>query len=362
MILTEQEIIRAKNVNNVAWIDIGDTKGYSTKKTLDGNNSIIIVPNKDFSGFAYLKRSGKVLNTPKRFYYTKPYNPRIQKTIMSVMIRHPLVKKDDIVFFDPRTKGFCEEKSNGLVFKTEKGNYVYAVPYRFLICLFRKHDNKSEEIVMLNGNVMVKRKLELINDKYNSDIIITPEKEFDTSEHNWCEVTEINNDEGLEGVFVSPFGSNPYYHYWHKKDQNLNRGMFVLVKKHSSFELQNATMEVPDIDRLQDVFAVERHKIIAFKETKDSVARPYGFYLKVELDKKIIDKDKDFIKTESGIWLKSSFDKYYAGKIVDIGCGVHSWSVGSNIRFLNKTQQIQIIDNCAYIHDLWLESSVEVLS
>ncbi len=357
---TIQDVINGKPMNNLVFIDIGDTNGEVTQKEFkDGNNNIVLVPNRDFSGYAYVKRSGKVLNACKDFSYRKPYNPRKNPLLMQERLRNVCVQNGDNVFFEVDTKPFCNR--NKLIYQIKDGNYVYAVPYRLLICAFRI-DKKTgkENIVMLNGKVMVERNLEIAEDKFAEyrerckGLLVFPEKEYDNSEHNWCVVTEVNNDEGYEGTL-----KGKDYVYWNKKDQDLEKGWLVLVKKYASFDLQNATKEHQDINRLQDVYSVDRHKILAFKKSEGDVARPYGMYFKVALSEDfVLSKDK-FVEGKSGILVKNTAPEFLTGKVVDVGCGVDSRfvDVGLEIKFPYKAGQIKIIDNFAFVNILSVQDS-----
>lgn len=346
-VITEKEIVDSKNISNCVFVDFGDTDGFAKEHRLVGGKTIYIASDLDYGGFDYIKRSGKVLKAVDDFVYHKPFNPKTNPTLMSERISVPFVENGDVVFYEPETKAWCEEK--GLKFKTDAGAFVYAVPYRFLICAVKK---PSDKVVMLNGKVMVSRNLDLAKETVESKIIHI-EKKYHNDLNNWCDVTIVNNNEGYEGTWF-----RDDYLYWGRNGNDIEQGHQVLVKKYGSFNLQNCLREEQDVDELTDVYSVERKKIIAVREDENAEPRPYGFFVKIKVDDNY-EANADLYKmSESGIWLKKRGVPSFKGKVVEIGCAVDEVVVGDEVFFKHKKDSIEVINNHAYVRQEWIERIV----
>lgn len=340
--INREYIMNSKSVNNCVWVDFGDTDGFVKEQKLD--SGIIIPHNLEYHGFLFLKRSGIVLSVPDEFIYHKPFDPKHNLTLMSEKISNIFVNKGDIVFYEAETRAWCI--ANGFRFKTTTGEYIYAVPYRFLICVIKK---PSDKVIMLNGKIMVSHNLEIAKQEIKSDIIVIAKK-FTNSYNNWCDVTMANNEEGYEGTW-----NNNDYTYWNRLGNNIEEGHQVLVKKYASFDLQTATKEEKDIDSLKDVYSVERKKIIAVRENAESEPRPYGLYIKVKLSEDYLANADLYNMSESGIWVKKRYIPAFNGEVVAIGCGVSEVICGDMVYFRHKKDAIEIINKHAYIREEWIE-------
>ena len=340
MKITEIEIAKSVNTTNCVWVDFGDTDGYHKEKILPNGDKLILPTDLGYTGFEGLKRSGKVLNAPKRFIYSEPFDPEYNKSLMSEKIETPFVEKDDIVFFEPETKSWCEH--NGYKLQTETGVYVYIVPYRFLICTIKKATN---EIIMLNGKILVERDMSLIKEVSS---VIDIEKKYDNSKSNWCKVVNVNNFEGYSGTW-----KNGSYTDWKSIGQYLEKGTEVLVKKYASFELQPMIKESVEIEELQDVYSVERKKIIAYRENEKHRALPYGVYIKVLLDKDYAANKDLYEMSKSGIWVKRQKEPF-KGTVYAVGCAVNEVVVGDKILFTNMSNSIDAFDDFVYIIEDWV--------
>lgn len=340
--LQQTTIMDARSTSNCVWVDMGDTDGYQKEKKLANGKVILLASDLDYGGFDLIKRSGKVLNAPNRFYYIPPYLPKINPTLMSELIDTPMVEKDDIVFWEQETKGWCEK--NGYKYQTEEGNFVYAVPYRFLICVVKKSSN---QIVMVNGKVMVERDLSLIKDELKSEVLHI-EKKYNNAKANWCNVINVNNNEGYSGTW-----ENGEYTSWGAKGQYLEKGWQVLVKKYASFNLQSLIKEEKDIDELKDAYSVERKKIIAYRKSEEDTPQPYGIYLRIKLDENHKINHDLYEQSSSGLWLKQKKEPF-KGTVVAVGCGVYEVVAGQEVMFTNKADVVEIIDGFAYIRQDWL--------
>ena len=346
-VITEDEIMNSVNISNCVFVDFGDTDGFAKEHKLVGGKTIYIASDLDYGGFAYIKRSGKVLKGIDKFIYHKPFDPKLNPTLMSERIYTPFVEQGDIVFYESETKAWCEEK--GLKFKTNTGSYVYAVPYRFLICTIKK---PSDKVIMLNGKVMISRNIDLAKEDVSHKIIHI-EKKYHNNLNNWCDVTIVNNNEGYEGTWFKDD-----YLYWGRGGNDIELGHQVLVKKYGSFNLQNCLREEKDIDILKDVYSVERKKIIAVRKDENSEPRPYGFFVKIKVDDNY-EANADLYKmSESGIWVKKRGLPSFKGKVVDIGCAVDEVVVGNEVFFKHKKDSIEIINNHAYVRQEWIERIV----
>jgi hypothetical protein len=345
--ITMQQIKDSKNVSyNCVFVDFGESDGSLDDHTIGVGEGKIILSgvHHSYSGNAFLKRSGLVLSVPSEFKYHKPFDIAKTPTMMSERLTEVLAEVGDTVFFEVNVKQWCEH--NNMIFKTDDGNNVFAIPYRHLICALKKG---TEEVVMLNGKIMVARTIDNTEEKFKSEHLVLGETAFTNSKNQWCEVVYVSNNEGYEGTF-----ERDDYVYWNRKGQNLSKGFQVLVKKYASFELQNATKEVKHIDSLKDVYSVERKKIIAWRENDESDIKPYGMYAKVELDAEHKENKDLYEQHETGIWLKKK-SVFYKGKVVDAGSGYHTTGIGDTVLFNNRGGNIEIFDNFAFVRYDWID-------
>ena len=327
----------SKNISNYVFIDVGDTMG-EIREHIVGDTKIYIAVDQHFSGFSMLKRSGKVLSSPDKLKYYKPYE-------LKERIDNVIIKQGDIVFFEPETKSICEQQGykpthndnymiKGYLMRTTVGTTIYVANYHLMICAI---DGKTNELKMVNGKVLVQRKEE---ETYGNTKIQRPDNaKFNTMKSNWVNIVSVNENEGYQGVF---YGDELC-------DMNLFRqpleaGMEILIKKMSSFDIQSVIKENKSIDALQNTFVVSRHNIMAIKQGDLSVA--YGLYLQVE---EIIEEEKESLIINPNS-VKTGYKK---GRVISVGCGVDSCRVGDIILFNDKADAIY--DGYKYIHNLWVE-------
>jgi hypothetical protein len=327
----------SRNLGNYVYIDVGDTHG-DIREHVIGDTKIYLVVDQHFSGFSMLKRSGKVLLAPEKLKYYKPYE-------LKERVDRIIIKQDDIVFFEPETKSICEQQGykptsndnylvKGYLLKTTAGTTVYVANYHLMICAI---DGKTNELKMVNGKVLVKRREELT---YGNTNIQRPDNaKFSTMKSNWVDIVSCNEDEGYQGVFyMDELCDMTLFR------QPLEVGMKILIKKMASFDIQSAIKENKDIEALQNTYVVSRHNIMAVKQGDLSVA--YGLYLKVE--EIVEEEEKSPIINPNEV--KTGFKK---GKVISVGCGVDSCSVGDIILFNDKADAIY--DGYKYIHNFWVE-------
>lgn len=327
----------ARNIGNFVFIDVGDTQGEIREHNI-GDTKIYLAIDQHFSGFSMLKRSGKVLLAPDKLRYYKPYE-------LKERVENVIIGQGDIVFFEPETKSICEQQGykptandnymvKGYLLKTTAGTTVYVANYHLMICAI---DSKTNELKMVNGKVLVKRREELT---YGNTNIQRPDSaKFSTMKSNWVDIVSCNENEGYQGVFyMDELCDMTLFR------QPLEVGMEILIKKMSSFDIQSVIKENKSIEALQNTFVVSRHNIMAVKQGDLSLA--YGLYLQVE---EIVEEEKEspIINPNEA---KTGFKK---GRVISVGCGVDSCSVGDIILFNDKADAIY--DGYKYIHNFWVE-------
>jgi len=310
--------------NNHILIDIGKFGSHFNNHTIGGKDFHI---DTTYLTAEYIRRSGKVIEVPTEFTYTMPFNTQHK-------MRHILVEKDDIVFFDAKAFVYCEE--HNLIDKSSEGSTIYLMPYRYLICAIKKDTGK---IQMLNGKLLIKMRQDLSD----SSVIKQPELKRSENVYKYAEIVSVDNNEGYQGFSYSP---NSQYENFEYSRQELKVGDIVVMNKCSEYDLQAVLKEPDNQSELDKSFVINRSDIVCFKSKIEDSFTAYGFYVKLE------PTERDYQLSEHIVMSKSKVLKCREGKVLGAGCGVHSCNNGSMIRVKEKSE-IEI-EGSLYCHNLWV--------
>lgn len=326
--IKRDEIMLSRNIHNLVWVDLGHSDGTIDSIDLGDGKKLFMPVDVYYSGHNLLRRSGKVLSVPTTLKYHRPY-------ILKDKVREIHVKVGDLVFFEPNAKQWCED--NNKVYQTEDGAKIYAMNYHLLICTLNPI---TMDITMLNGKMLAKHRPDLNKSVLKSDIIILLNKETPKDSRKWMEITEVNNDEGHEGVYLT---ASDYLHMDYKR-HNLQKGDFILVNKFAEFDVQSVVKEVKDVDDLQTGHRVSRSDIVAYRKKDSDEILPYGLFAKVKPETTKDEKKSPIISLAK----KSAFMR---GEIVETGSGFSRYGIGETIMYMAKNKSL--IDGYDYVHTEW---------
>lgn len=325
-----------KVLNNHVLVDIGHYGSYFSEAKLGGTNFHF---DTTYAGYSYLRRSGKVVEAPKEFTYAIPL------TMEHKLVKPPLVKKGDTVFFSDKVFNYC--KDNQLIFK-EGETTLYLIPYRLLICSIEMETGKVQ---MLNGKVLIKmrddvREIHKVLNTENTKLYI-PEQQRGDAVYRFAEITHVDNNEGYQGFAYDVAGFESFNY----KKQDLKVGDIIAINKFSDFDLQSIFQEVAEHDELKKSFVVDRASIVCHSRN-GKVFDPYGFYFTIKPEKrKETNPCNDFV-TPKAEKLKTRY-----GRVEKTGCAVPLIAPNDKVRIHEKADFA--IDGKEYIHKFWVILKME---